>query len=103
MSKALITDCHASYLMPHAWFRIRAGPMAAKKNIVHVVGTGTIGEPLVGLFTQFGEKWGIDELTFHKRTPSADDRAMVNALINRGARLVADEGARDDFARLGHR
>jgi glyceraldehyde-3-phosphate dehydrogenase type II len=77
--------------------------MAAKKNIVHVVGTGTIGEPLVGLFTQFGEKWGIDEVTFHKRTPSADDRAMVNALINRGARLVADEQARDDFARLGHR
>ena len=74
-----------------------------QKNIVHVVGTGTIGEPLVGLFTQFGEKWGIDEVTFHKRTPSPDDRAMVNALINRGARLVADEQARDDFARLGHR
>ena len=73
------------------------------KNIVHVVGTGTIGEPLVGLFTQFADKWGIDEVTFHKRTPSADDRAMVNSLINRGARLVADEQARDDYARLGHR
>ncbi len=73
------------------------------KNIVHVVGTGTIGEPLIGLFTQFKDKWGIDEVTFHKRTPSADGRAMVNSLINRGARLVADEQARDDFARLGHR
>ena len=73
------------------------------KNIVHVVGTGTIGEPLIGLFTQFKEKWNIDEVTFHKRTPSADGRAMVNSLINRGARLAADEAARDDFARLGHR
>jgi glyceraldehyde-3-phosphate dehydrogenase (NAD(P)) len=75
----------------------------AKGNIVHVVGTGTIGEPLVGLFTEHKEKWNIDEVTFHKRTPSADDRAMVNSLLDRGARLVADEQARDDFARLGHR
>lgn len=73
------------------------------KNIVHVVGTGTIGEPLVGFFTTFRQKWGIDEVTFHKRTPNADDRAMVQSLIDRGARLVADEEARDDFARLGHR
>lgn len=75
----------------------------AKKNIVHVVGTGTIGEPLIGLFTDFKEKWNIDEVTFHKRTPAANDRATVEHLINRGARLVVDEQARDDFARLGHR
>jgi glyceraldehyde-3-phosphate dehydrogenase type II len=74
-----------------------------KKNIVHVVGTGTIGEPLIGLYTDFKEKWGIDEVTFHKRTPNANDRAMVEHLINRGAKLVADEEARDEFARLGHR
>jgi glyceraldehyde-3-phosphate dehydrogenase type II len=74
-----------------------------KKTVVHVVGTGTIGEPLVGMFTGFKDKWGIDEVTFHKRTPSADDRAMVQTLIDHGARLVADEEARDDFARLGHR
>ena len=73
------------------------------KNIVHVVGTGTIGEPLIGLFTQYKEKWGIDEVTFHKRTPAPEGRAMVNSLISRGARLAADEAARDDFARLGHR
>lgn len=74
-----------------------------KKTVVHVVGTGTIGEPLVGLFTGFKDKWGIDEVTFHKRTPSADDRAMVQTLLDHGARLVADEEARDDFARLGNR
>ena len=71
----------------------------SKKNIVHVVGTGTIGEPLIGLFTDFKEKWNIDEVTFHKRTPNANDRATVEHLINRGAKLVADEGAREEFAR----
>jgi glyceraldehyde-3-phosphate dehydrogenase type II len=75
----------------------------AKGNIVHVVGTGTIGEPLVGLFSEFKDKWNIDEVTFHKRTPNADDRPMVNKLLARGARFAADEQARDDFARLGHR
>ncbi|HEV7488337.1 MAG TPA: hypothetical protein VGQ65_21895 [Thermoanaerobaculia bacterium] len=75
----------------------------SKKNIVHVVGTGTIGEPLIGLFTDFKEKWGIDEVTFHKRTPKSDDKAMVEHLINKGGRLVVDEDARDEFTRLGHR
>ena len=77
--------------------------MATKKNIVHVVGTGTIGEPLVGLFTKYKEPWGIDEVTFHKRTPKADDRAMVEHLIGRGGKLVVDDEARDEFNLLGHR
>ncbi|HEV7766906.1 MAG TPA: hypothetical protein VGQ76_18040, partial [Thermoanaerobaculia bacterium] len=75
----------------------------SKKNIVHVVGTGTIGEPLIGLFTDFKEKWNIDEVTFHKRTPAVNDRSTVEHLINRGGKLVTDEGAREEFARLGHR
>jgi glyceraldehyde-3-phosphate dehydrogenase type II len=73
------------------------------KTIVHVVGTGTIGEPLIGLFTDFKEKWGIDEVTFHKRTPNANDRPLVEHLINRGAKLAVDEQARSEFAGLGHR
>jgi glyceraldehyde-3-phosphate dehydrogenase type II len=75
----------------------------SKKNIVHVVGTGTIGEPLIGLYTDFKEKWNIDEVTFHKRTPNVNDKATVEHLINRGAKLAVDEGAREEFARLGHR
>ncbi|HWS71292.1 MAG TPA: hypothetical protein VN605_04230 [Thermoanaerobaculia bacterium] len=74
----------------------------ANKNIVHVVGTGTIGEPLIGLFTDFKDKWNIDEVTFHKRTPNPDDRATVNHLINKGAKLVVDEAARGEFEKLGH-
>ncbi len=75
----------------------------SRTNIVHVVGTGTIGEPLIGLFNQFHEAWGIDEVTFHKRTPSAEDRAKVNQLICHGAKLATDDDARDEFAKLGHR
>lgn len=82
---------------------LESAPRMASKTIVHVVGTGTIGEPLIGLFTDFKERWGIDEVTFHKRTPKADDRAMVEHLINRGGKLVVDEEARDEFNLLGHR
>src|SRR5215212_408504 len=76
---------------------------AMTKTIVHVVGTGTIGEPLVGLYTDFKEKWGIHEVTFHKRTPKTDDRALVEHLVRRGAKLVVDEQARGEFEHLGHR
>jgi glyceraldehyde-3-phosphate dehydrogenase (NAD(P)) len=75
----------------------------SNKTIVHVVGTGTIGEPLIGLFTDFKQRWGIDEVTFHKRTPKANDHAMVEHLVNRGAKLVVDEQARGEFEALGHR
>jgi glyceraldehyde-3-phosphate dehydrogenase (NAD(P)) len=72
------------------------------KKIVHVVGTGTIGEPLLGLFTDFRDKMGIDEVTFHKRTPLASDRAKLNHLIQRGAKLAVDEDVRPEFEKLGH-
>jgi glyceraldehyde-3-phosphate dehydrogenase/erythrose-4-phosphate dehydrogenase len=72
------------------------------KTIVHIVGTGTIGEPLLGLFTDFRDKMGIDEVTFHKRTPLASDRAKLNHLMGRGARLAVDEEVRDAFEKLGH-
>src|SRR5258708_13651840 len=75
----------------------------ANKNIVHVVGTGTIGEPLIGLFTDFKEKWNISEVTFHKRTPEGDGRWRGGELLNRGGKLVVDEEARGEFEHLGHR
>ena len=33
-------------------------------NIVHVVGTGTIGEPLIGLLCHLKNELGLDEITF---------------------------------------
>ncbi|HUP23623.1 MAG TPA: hypothetical protein VNB06_11875 [Thermoanaerobaculia bacterium] len=72
-------------------------------RIVHVVGTGTIGEPLIGLFTDFADKMGIDEVTFHKRTPLKSDRAKLEHLMARGARLVVDPERRREFEALGHK
>ncbi len=72
------------------------------KKIVHVVGTGTIGEPLIGLFADFKKYLGIDEITFHKRTPMTTERAKVNHLLSRGAQLAVDEDKVADFEALGH-
>lgn len=72
------------------------------KKIVHIVGTGTIGEPLIGLFTDFGHYFEIDEVTFHKRTPLVSDRAKLEHLMARGARLAVDADVRGEFERLGH-
>ena len=72
-------------------------------NIIHVVGTGTIGEPLIGLFCDFGDRLGVDEVTFHKRTPLPYDRARINHLMSRGAKLVTDTDRKADFEAIGHK
>ena len=72
-------------------------------RIVHVVGTGTIGEPLIGFFADFQRHLGIDEITFHKRTPMTTERAKVNHLVKRGAHLAVDSDTVTDFEALGHK
>ena len=57
----------------------------AGKAIVHVIGTGTIGEPLIGLLTEMKDPLGIEEVTFHKRTPLLHDRSKVVNLVKRVA------------------
>ncbi|HET9918034.1 MAG TPA: hypothetical protein VFQ89_13060 [Candidatus Binatia bacterium] len=71
------------------------------KNIVHVVGTGTIGEPLIGLLANFRQPFGIDEITFHKRTPLETDRSKVSALVGHGAKLCVDGNNWRTFSDLG--
>ncbi len=34
------------------------------RKVVHVVGTGTIGEPLIGLLCDFKEDLGIDDVVY---------------------------------------
>jgi len=71
------------------------------RKIVHVVGTGTIGEPLIGLLSDFKSKLGIDEVTFHKNSPLTTDRSKVRNLIRRGARLTTHADRFDGFTSLG--
>ncbi|MFC1618698.1 hypothetical protein ACFL45_02000 [Candidatus Neomarinimicrobiota bacterium] len=67
------------------------------RKIVHVVGTGTIGEPLTGLLSDYREQLGIDEVTFNKNTPLTSERSKVRDLIRRGARLSVVAEAVDGF------
>jgi glyceraldehyde-3-phosphate dehydrogenase (NAD(P)) len=69
--------------------------------IVHVIGTGTIGEPLIGLLSALKDDLGIEEVTFHKRTPLLTDRSKVTSLIRKGAKLCVDDGAAKGFQDLG--
>jgi glyceraldehyde-3-phosphate dehydrogenase/erythrose-4-phosphate dehydrogenase len=73
---------------------------SVSKN-VHVVGTGTIGEPLTGLLLTHREAFGIGEVSFHKRTPLMTDRSKVLNLVDKGARLVVDEDRAGAFRELG--
>lgn len=74
--------------------------MQGSKTVL-VVGTGTIGEPLIGLLTHFKAQLGIDDVLFHKRTPLMTDRSKVQNLLRRGARLVTDKEQVDGFKKLG--
>lgn len=71
------------------------------KKIVHVVGTGTVGEPLIGILSTFREPFGIDEVTFHKRTPLLTDRSKVIVLGQKGARLCVDKERWQSFKEMG--
>ena len=71
------------------------------KRVVHIIGTGTIGEPLIGLFLNLREQLELDEVTFHKNRALLGDRAKVKNLIRRGAKLVVAEEKMSDFEKLG--
>ena len=74
--------------------------MAAKRG-VHIIGTGTIGEPLIGLFLNLRQQLELDEVTFHKNRPLLSDRAKVKNLIRRGAKLVVAAETMREFEKLG--
>ena len=70
------------------------------RKIIHVVGTGTIGEPLIGLLCDFQDQLGIDEITFHKNSALKNDHSKVVGLLKRGGRLCVDANKVDSFKSL---
>jgi len=72
-----------------------------KEPVVLVIGTGTIGEPLIGLLSDIKGDVGIGEVLFHKQTPRIEDRPKIANLIRRGARLCVDEEKVRGFEELG--
>ena len=72
-----------------------------ERKIVHVVGTGTIGEPLIGILCEQKSNLGIDEVTFHKQTPLTKDAPKIKNLIAKGARLSVHEDRVESFKEIG--
>ncbi|SVE18444.1 uncharacterized protein METZ01_LOCUS471298, partial [marine metagenome] len=71
-----------------------------ERKIVHVIGTGTIGEPLIGLLCDYKDQLGIGEVTFNKNSPLRSDRSKVIDLLKRGARLAVSADRIDGFKEL---
>ena len=79
-----------------------ASPLRSRmSNIVHVVGTGTIGEPLIGILADLKSDLGIDEITFAKKSALLVDRSKVIDLEKRGARLAVERARWGEFRDLG--
>tara|TARA_B100000123_G_scaffold118638_1_gene87514 strand:+ start:503 stop:1567 length:1065 start_codon:yes stop_codon:yes gene_type:complete len=72
-----------------------------ERKIVHVVGTGTIGEPLIGILCEQKSNLGIDEVTFHKQSPLTKDAPKIKNLIAKGARLAVHEDRVESFKEIG--
>lgn len=77
------------------------GPHCKKNNRIHIVGTGTIGEPLISLFLRYKKEFDIDEITFHKNTPLKHDLPKIKQLIQLGAILTTDLDKIPGFRALG--
>jgi len=70
-------------------------------NVVHVVGTGTIGEPLIEILSVLKKPLGIDEVTFAKNTPSQVERPKVLSLMRDGANFAAEKSKWSAFREVG--
>ncbi len=75
--------------------------MAGRKPRVHVVGTGTIGEPLLYLLTEQRKELGLGRISFHKRSPLVEEAGKVRKMIEAGAVFSADEDKFPQFKELG--
>lgn len=75
--------------------------MAKKKTRILIVGTGTIGEPLIHILTKEQKGLDVGEVLFHKRTPLIEEVGKVKDMIKAGALLVVDKDKKEQFRELG--
>lgn len=73
----------------------------AAKRVIHVVGTGTLGEPVISLLLNLQNDLEVDEITFHKNRPLRHDSIKIKNLIRRGAKLTVEQEKIADFEKLG--
>lgn len=65
-----------------------------------IVGTGTIGEPLIRLFLRMREVLDFEEIIFHKNSPELKSRGMLEYFHKEGAKLAVYRNKVDSFADL---
>ena len=71
------------------------------KRTIHVVGTGTIGEPLIGLLLDLQKDLAVEEISFHKHSARSSDRARIKSLMRKGAKLAVEADKLADFEKIG--
>lgn len=67
---------------------------------VLIIGTGTIGKPLIRLFLRMREALDFEEIIYHKNTPELKSRGMLKYFHAEGAKLAVYEEQRDKFKKV---
>ena len=65
-----------------------------------IVGTGTIGKPLIRLFLRVREVLNFEEIIYHKNSPELKCRGMLEYFHEEGAKLAVYHEKMDDFKNL---
>ena len=73
----------------------------SEKKAIHVVGTGTLGEPLISLLLKLQPDLGVDEITFHKNSPRLGDRMRIKNLMRLGGKLAVEADKMSEFEKIG--
>ena len=73
----------------------------SEKKAIHVVGTGTLGEPLISLLIKLQPDLEVDEVTFHKNSPRAGDRVRIKNLMRLGGKLAVEADKMSEFEKIG--
>lgn len=71
------------------------------RKIVHIIGTGTVGVPLISILTERKNELGIEEITFQPDVNALSNKALIKGLAARGAKLTVAESQTDQFTSLG--
>ncbi|MFH1170996.1 MAG: hypothetical protein V1778_00450 [bacterium] len=70
---------------------------------VHIVGTGTIGVPLIEICSLFRKEFGLLGVTFSKRCPHAKNLADIRIMQRHGALLAVEEESMQTFCDAGYK
>ncbi len=65
-----------------------------------IIGTGTIGKPLIRLFLRMKKELDFEEIIYHKNSPELKSRGMLEYFHQEGAKLVVYDERMQEFTRL---